>query len=439
MLKAELRSDFDEVTKKIDVDRQFMQTMDRKIAEIGMHSGVKTALNDEFSDLRKDLRVFGETLKRHEDVVAGLELSRDRGTRERENLQRQILGTKDLINNAVLDMQRRLGGLSAAISKKVSKEDIADIDAKFVHLEREVARAMDNVHDPTGMGIQGKLVKFEEKIILFERHMIVMQEQVDNTEQILEHSSGKLGGHLLDDQRRKLAESHRHSLVGQLAVAPSVDTQKLQEDMADLAKKICADAVNSLKADVEHILHAVRVVEAKQSSMQHHVDLIAKDASGIDAYRNRGDDAGVLSLETVERSIEGASEQIRSDFRAAVDAIHQRLSNMAAAVEARVSTKALRDVHVKLGKRIEHLELIATFKPADDQRSTASTLPAVARAPPQRSPSPPRRPTPFESVSMNLTPLKDESVREAMRAIGWQARLAQFGSPRDSQLRHTAR
>ena len=64
------------------------------------------------------------------------------------------------------------------LNKKVSAEDIADIDAKFASLEKEVKRAMDEVNGTSGMGMYGKLVKFEEKIILFERHMIVMQEQV---------------------------------------------------------------------------------------------------------------------------------------------------------------------------------------------------------------------------------------------------------------------
>merc|ERR1719379_1154685 len=189
MLKAEFHSEFEQVSKKFEHDREFMRVMDGKITNLEMQSGLsaKTAINDEFADIRKDLRVFGESLKRQADVVEGLEMSRDRGTRERENLQRQILGTKDLINNAVLDVQRRMAGLGAMLNKKVSTDDIADIDQKFLLLEKQVQRAMDNVNDASGMGMYGKLVKFEEKIILFERHMIVMQEQVDNTEALIEH------------------------------------------------------------------------------------------------------------------------------------------------------------------------------------------------------------------------------------------------------------
>lgn len=209
---------------------------------------------------------------------------------------------------------------------------------------------------------------------------------------------------------------------------------------------------------MQHLFHAVRTLESRQRSTDDSVELLAKDADArykllpaaepdglseplsgalpalrdlvAGAVQKAGGQSAVGMLEGLDKRMGQHADALRSEFAERLDELFHVLADLDTRIGGCVTSTTLREAHRKLGKRLEALELVTSIKEQHVKPALPPELALVGQAHLPHAPGAPPKRSPVDQVHRNLSVAQNETMREAMQAINWQARLAQFGSPR---------
>lgn len=278
-----------------------------------------------------------------------------------------------------------------------------------------------------------------------ERQMMMIQEHLmDRLEESEPQPSKSLGTAATEGEAVANVQSAPQRRTKQGLALP--EYEDLRRSMIEVAHNTFAEKAESLVTELQHLFHAVRNLEARQHSTHDSLTLMMKEST--ERYKLAFESGGALSadwvagvvLRAVQAQVRSTSddldhrialqvEEARAELRQELVRLRPELTALRTSIDSVVKPAALREVDHKLAKRIQRLELVTSLgqqplrgsgqRPSDTLNVAAVSITGGS----------PRR-SPIDQVQRQLSATQVETMREAMQAINWQARLAQFGSPR---------